>query len=347
MKQTIYFFSLISPSLACLIACVCLFSCTRREVPASSHSTAGRTSPDASAVSSGTIAKVPTSRSYRRVKTMDGGSSTSSKSGRVVRTPARKNGNRTGSTYRDKRTAIEWVYIQGGSYTMGRQGNAPSSVASKAVKISSLWVQKTEVTVAQYRLCVLAGSCVIPGRKRYCTWTMNNKHLALNCISWSQAVQYAKWAKGRLLSESEWEYIASNGGKNRPFPWGRGYVGCHRSVVNLRLGAGCGKRRPWIPCSKKSDITAAGVCDMAGNVIEWTKDYYHPSLVFIPNSGSPCTKKSALRTVRGASFWSVPRWAKNTSREGERPSRVSAHYGVRLARNAASGTKTGSRRVQK
>ena len=50
----------------------------------------------------------------------------------------------------DTRTGIEWVFIRGGTYTMGDSLSDASGRRAKTVMIRSFWVQRTEVTVGQY-----------------------------------------------------------------------------------------------------------------------------------------------------------------------------------------------------
>jgi formylglycine-generating enzyme required for sulfatase activity len=57
----------------------------------------------------------------------------------------------------------------------------------------------------------------------YATWTDapgNAESKPINCVNWYEAFAFCTWDRGRLPSESEWEYAATGGAENRVYPWG-------------------------------------------------------------------------------------------------------------------------------
>ena len=103
-------------------------------------------------------------------------------------------------------------------------------------------------------------------------------------VSWNDAAAYCEWAGGRLLTEAEWEKAASWNDLTKEkyvYPWGNDFNG---SNVNF-----CDKNCTLIWADKNSDDGYAGIApvgsypngaspygayDMAGNVWEWTADWY-------------------------------------------------------------------------
>lgn len=135
---------------------------------------------------------------------------------------------------------------------------------------------KTEVTVAQYLACVQADKCTAPLMKtedKFCTWGHpgRDKH-PVNCVDWNQATAFCEWAGGRLPTEEEWEAEASNSGK-RQYPWGDKEVSCERAVMS-QAGSGCGRNSSWPVCSKTRGNSVSGLCDMSGNLFEWTSSWF-------------------------------------------------------------------------
>ena len=98
-------------------------------------------------------------------------------------------------------------------------------------------------------------------------------------IAYEDAVAYATWAGKRLPTEAEWEYAARGGLAGKPFVWGDEMEPGGRPAANTWQG-----EFPWQNlCRDGYERTAPvgqfapngyGLYDMAGNVWEWTSDWY-------------------------------------------------------------------------
>jgi formylglycine-generating enzyme required for sulfatase activity len=110
-------------------------------------------------------------------------------------------------------------------------------------------------------------------------------------VSASQAKTFCEWIGGRLPSEAEFDYAASSRGKY-VYPWGDKDDDCSRSAEFKfevgQLSPTCGNDNSGTSpvCSHLSGNSEQGLCDMAGNVAEWTADNAHPNFCGAPNDGS-------------------------------------------------------------
>lgn len=144
-------------------------------------------------------------------------------------------------------------------------------IYSKPAKVS---FSRSEVTVGQYRACVRAGVCkrktyITKTDNKYCNWGHQGRDRhPMNCVDWYGAAAFCRWAGGRLPRSKEWFAEASSGG-TRPYPWGKKKATCARVIMDDG-GWGCGKRSTWPVCSKTAGKSVSGLCDMIGNVWEWT-----------------------------------------------------------------------------
>ena len=149
-------------------------------------------------------------------------------------------------------------------------------------------------------------------------------------VDWNQAKAFAVWAGERLPSESEWEYAARSGGKDRKYPWGDEEATCETAVIG---GSGCGNNAARPVCSKPKGNTEQGLCDMAGNAWEWVEDWYHGSYDGAPTDGSAWESPTgSFRVVRGGSWLSVASLARAAYRSYDVPAYRNADIGLRVAR---------------
>ena len=172
------------------------------------------------------------------------------------------------------KVGVEWVSLPGGTFSMGSEDGDEDEKPVRQVTVSAFQLAKTEVTVGQYRACVEARVCSAPDTGTYCNWGVAGRDdHPVNCVDWTQAAAFSRWVGGRLPTEAEWEYAARSGGGSQTHPWGNEASSCRRAVMDDG-GDGCGKDRTWPVCSKSAGHTRQGICDMIGNVWEWTSDWY-------------------------------------------------------------------------
>ena len=238
--------------------------------------------------------------------------------------------------FRDCAECPELVVVPSGSFMMGsppgEEGQYGRERPVHRVGIAEPFaVGVFEVTFAEWETCRRGGGCTHnPGDNG---WGRGPRPV-INVES-RDAREYVRWLsrktgeRYRLLSESEWEYVARAGTETR-YWWGdevgRGRANCGR----------CGSQ--WdgertAPVGSFS-ANAFGLYDVHGNVWEWVEDCLHPDYVGAPGDGRAWTSGGACgsRVLRGGSWSSTPRHVRSAYRPswfvGERFSGV----GFRVAR---------------
>lgn len=198
------------------------------------------------------------------------------------------------------------VYIPAGTFRMGGMDarSAPDEMPAHDVTLDAFWMDQLEVTNAMYLLCIQNGRCTPPQnfkssrRNDYFT-NPEFKDYPVVYVTWGQAKAYCEWTGGRLPTEAEWER-AARGDDWRTFPWGEDKADGLRANYNMIVGDT--SRAGTYPLG----ASPFGVLDMAGNVAEWTNDFYsavyYASQTDFLNPLGPETSISLRRVVRGGSL---------------------------------------------
>jgi formylglycine-generating enzyme required for sulfatase activity len=100
-------------------------------------------------------------------------------------------------------------------------------------------------------------------------------------IAYEDAVTYAEWAAKRLPTEAEWEFAARGGLSGKPFVWGDEFRPRGQWMANTHQGQfpvhDTGEDgHTGIAAVAQYPPNGYGLYDMAGNVWQWTSDWYRP-----------------------------------------------------------------------
>lgn len=171
----------------------------------------------------------------------------------------------------------ESVEIPDGWFVMGCAAGdldcEPDEIPARNVHLSAFRIDKTEVTVERYALCVKGGACTPPAHGPGCNYGVAGRDAhPINCVSESQARAFCESIGQRLPTEAEWERAARSD-RSRRFPWGDQPPSCERAVMNDGR-PGCGAGTTAAVCARPAGNSAEGLCDLAGNVWEYVNDAY-------------------------------------------------------------------------
>jgi formylglycine-generating enzyme required for sulfatase activity/serine/threonine protein phosphatase PrpC len=246
-------------------------------------------------------------------------------------TPARKVGSRE---FRDKLSggveAPVMVVISGGTFRMGNDSfDAPNEGPARNVSVPGFAASKFEVSISEYGTFSTASGRAVPKSA-----SKGDNHPVVN-VSWDDATAYVRWLSEqtgesyRLLTEAEWEYLAT-AGTAQPYWWGfdfeTGRAHCFDCAADFTTSR---------PAKVGSfDPSPFGVHDTAGNVLEWVQDCYHstysgaPTDASVWEEGADCSRRMA----RGGSYNSPGDSLRAQKRDAYNPSKGRRNIGFRIAR---------------
>ncbi len=221
----------------------------------------------------------------------------------------------------------EMILIPAGPFEYGAPEGTPTSAASpnegvmvsegtRTVEMSAYYIDKYEVTNAQYRACQNAGVCTEPyviDSSRYPNYYYDPayQNFPVIWVSWNQANTFCQWAGKKLPTEAQWEK-AARGETYRKYPWGDTdpQDNAENSIVNYSALF----EDVTDVTSFESAVSPYGVYNMAGNAAEWTDTWYDIDSYYKKESGEAPVKDPTgpadggtiqKKVIRGGSWVSL------------------------------------------
>jgi formylglycine-generating enzyme required for sulfatase activity len=252
------------------------------------------------------------------------------------------------STLVREKDNMTMIYVPAGDFIMGliqdeidwlidqewcslcEQSMFETALSEHMVFLDDFWIDKSEVSNAQYALCVADDKCSQPfqleshSRTQYYGVPQYDDYPVIS-VSWYQAQEYCRWAGGRLPTEAEWEKSA-RGTDGGYFPWGNDNP--TNEFANFDRSKGDTTRVG----SYSLGISPYGVLDMAGNVWEWVYDWwgYYDTR---PTTNPSGPASGSYRVLRGGAWDSNPFFLLTAFRNGQPPEYAGYFVGFRCAQS--------------
>ena len=249
---------------------------------------------------------------------------------------------RAPSTNSDTRVERDgMVLIKGGKFLMGTDDGMPFEAPVHQVQVKSFWMDRHEVTVAEFAKFVAATGYKTEAERLGWSGAFDIKsgvwkktagadwlhpegpaskpggNEPVCQISWNDAAAYAKWAGKRLPTEAEWEFAARGGLAQKRYSWGDDLRPNGKPVANWWQG-----NFPDRNTAEDGFITRApvesfppnafGLYDVTGNVWEWCADWYKDDYYVSSIHDNPTGPDSgAERVIRGGSWMCAENFCNN------------------------------------
>jgi len=201
-----------------------------------------------------------------------------------------------GDTWTRPTDEMVMVYVPAGEFQMGSEDGYDYEKPVHTVVLDAFWIDRTEVTNAQYEKCVQAGACAASTFKDDTDY--NDATQPVVGVDQSIAAAYCAWTGGQLPTEAQWEY-AARGPENRVFPWGDTFDGTKLNYCDINCEsswaypvANDGYQKIAPVGSYPNGASWVGALDMAGNAAEWVvaeSGYIPPRAIRGGSWNSPVT----------------------------------------------------------
>lgn len=224
----------------------------------------------------------------------------------------------------DSTTTGAMIFVPSGEFIMGSNlgsfGHSDDESPSHEVWLDAYYISIHEVTNREYSaflsdstventywnnqmeiVPVGSGFRAIEGLEDY----------PVRYVSWYGAQTYAEWIGGRLPTEAEWEKAARGPNDMRYFPWGdhisSGQANYYNAGGLWEVETATGK-------------SFYGCYDMAGNVWEWTSDWYDADFYRQSPYRNPTGPViGEFKSVRGGGFLNSEEQVRCSERWGVNP----------------------------
>jgi serine/threonine-protein kinase len=167
------------------------------------------------------------------------------------------------------------VRLEGGEFQMGTPGSFPDWAPDNpqhAVTVKPFWIDRTEFTVAMLKEALPKHKSAVGA----------DPDMPAANVSWTDAAAACKALDKRLATEAEWEFAAT---RKEIDP----------KAARMRAKGVTGPAKAG---THEGDCSPEGVCDLLGNVAEWTADRWTVK--------GKKSRNKKLMTARGSSYSAAP-----------------------------------------
>jgi formylglycine-generating enzyme required for sulfatase activity len=195
--------------------------------------------------------------------------------------------------------------IPAGEYWMGRTHTATLEQAiilerdrrddqpAHRIYVDAFYLDTHEITNADYLRFVDATGAVKPWYWPGGKIAKGEERFPVNNVTWAEADAYCRWVGKRLPSEAEWERAARGGLDRKRYPWGDEGAKDRAHTGSATGPTAVGSFPP----------NAFGLYDIAGNVWEWTSDWYERDYYAVSPERNPTgPAKGSYRVIRGGGW---------------------------------------------
>ena len=169
-----------------------------------------------------------------------------------------------------------------------------------------------------------------------------NENKPMNCVNWYEAMAFCIADGGYLPTEAEWNYVASGGREQRSYPWSTPAsstaIDCTRAnyKIDMPTGMHCVNGATGGTNQVGSESPTGdgrwGHADLAGNVWEWTLDYFTTAYL-MPCDDCANLMPGTSRVLRGGGYFVIASSLRTAYRGFLSPANRDAGFGIRCARN--------------
>jgi formylglycine-generating enzyme required for sulfatase activity len=190
------------------------------------------------------------------------------------------------------------------------------------VTVSSFRLDNHEVTNRQYDAFVQSTHHALPYHWAGGSYAQDAAEIPVYNVNWADANAYCTWAGKRLPTEAEWEHAARGSKEMLDYPWGD-QPDAKKARYNVTSGPGAVGKFP------ANDF---GLFDMAGNVAEWTADWFDGEYYKRNENTDPKGPATGdYKVIRGGAWSDSPRRITVFFRNWVRPTQRTPNIGFRCA----------------
>lgn len=257
------------------------------------------------------------------------------------------------------------VRVPEGTFMMGTDSGEPAEAPPHRVTVSAFYLDRYEVTNAEFAAFVAATGHVTDPERAGVGWHWTGTWKAIGGadwrhphgpdssivalerhpvvqVSWNDASAYCRWRGKRLPTEAEWEH-AARAADGRPYAWG---AGAPRGSDRVRASYGSDRccaasgADGFVFTAPVGSFPAGrspfGADDMTGNVWEWVVDRFDETYYRRSPPVDPVNDASGeRRVIRGGGWGNNPWGLRATLRHANPPAFGLSMVGFRCARSPA------------